>query len=166
MALTVGVIGGGQLARMMIPAAVNLGIQLRVLAENAGESADLATTMLGSHLNADDVLRFSEGVDVVTFDHEHVPQEILRTLVERGVAVRPGPDALLYAQDKLLMRERLAGIGLPVPNWARVSGDGGAAGLHRRQRRPGRGEDGSRRLRRPRSARGVERGSGRRMVQR
>lgn len=121
MALTVGVIGGGQLARMMIPAAVNLGIQLRVLAESAGESADLATTMLGSHLSADDVLRFSEGVDVVTFDHEHVPQQILRTLVERGVAVRPGPDALLYAQDKLLMRERLAGIGLPVPNWARVS---------------------------------------------
>ncbi|WP_349904912.1 5-(carboxyamino)imidazole ribonucleotide synthase [Parafrigoribacterium humi] len=121
MTLTVGVIGGGQLARMMIPAAVNLGIQLRVLAENAGESADLATTMLGSHLNEADVLRFAEGADVITFDHEHVPQEILHTLVERGVAVRPGPDALLYAQDKLLMRERLGGIGLPVPNWARVT---------------------------------------------
>jgi 5-(carboxyamino)imidazole ribonucleotide synthase len=121
MTLTVGVIGGGQLARMMIPAAVNLGIHLRVLAENAGESADLATTMLGDYRNAADVLRFSEGVDVVTFDHEHVPQEVLRALVESGVAVRPGPDALLYAQDKLLMRERLGGIGLPVPNWARVS---------------------------------------------
>jgi len=121
MTLTVGVIGGGQLARMMIPAAVNLGIQLRVLAENAGESADLATTMLGSHLNEADVLRFAEGTDVITFDHEHVPQGVLRTLVERGVAVRPGPDALLYAQDKLLMRERLGSIGLPVPNWARVT---------------------------------------------
>jgi 5-(carboxyamino)imidazole ribonucleotide synthase len=121
MVLTVGVIGGGQLARMMIPAAVNLGIRLRVLAENAGESADLSTSMLGDYRNVDDVLRFCEGVDVVTFDHEHVPQELLRTLVDRGVAVRPGPDALLYAQDKLLMRERLAGIGLPVPNWARVS---------------------------------------------
>ncbi len=121
MTFTVGVIGGGQLARMMIPAAVNLGIHLRVLAENAGESADLATTMLGSHLNVVDILRFAEGVDVVTFDHEHVPQDVLRTLLERGVVVRPGPDALLYAQDKLLMRERLGGIGLPVPNWARVT---------------------------------------------
>lgn len=121
MTLTVGVIGGGQLARMMIPAAVNLGIGLRVLAESAGESADLATTMLGDHRNAGDVLRFSEGVDAVTFDHEHVPQEVLRALVESGAAVRPGPDALLYAQDKLLMRERLGGIGLPMPNWARVS---------------------------------------------
>ena len=121
MTLTVGVIGGGQLARMMIPAAINLGIHLRVLAENAGESADLATTMLGDYRNAEDVLRFSEGVDVITFDHEHVPQEVLSALVESGVAVRPGPDALLYAQDKLLMRERLGGIGLPVPNWARVT---------------------------------------------
>ena len=104
MAPIVGVIGGGQLARMMIPAAVNLGIELRVLAENEGESAALATTQLGDYRNADDVLRFAQGVDVVTFDHEHVPQAVLAALVAAGVAVRPGPDALLYAQDKLLMR--------------------------------------------------------------
>src|SRR5690606_21622096 len=59
-------------------------------------------------------------VDVVTFDHEHVPQSILRALTDTGVAVRPGPDALLYAQNKLLMRERLGQLGLPMPAWARV----------------------------------------------
>jgi 5-(carboxyamino)imidazole ribonucleotide synthase len=116
----VGVIGGGQLARMMIPAAVNLGIELRVLAENAGESAALAVTQLGDHRNVDDVLRFAGGVDVITFDHEHVPQSVLAALVDAGVAVRPGPDALLYAQNKLLMREKLAALGLPVPDWSRV----------------------------------------------
>ena len=116
----VGVIGGGQLARMMIPAAVNLGIRLRVLAENDGESAALAVDTLGDYRSIDDVLRFARGVDVVTFDHEHVPQAVLAALVEAGVAVRPGPDALLYAQDKLLMRERLGALGLPVPDWARV----------------------------------------------
>ena len=121
MAPIVGVIGGGQLARMMIPAAVNLGIELRVLAENEGESAALATTQFGDYRNADDVLRFAQGVDVVTFDHEHVPQAVLAALVAAGVAVRPGPDALLYAQDKLLMRERLSALGHPVPDWARVS---------------------------------------------
>ncbi|HEY0258731.1 MAG TPA: 5-(carboxyamino)imidazole ribonucleotide synthase [Lacisediminihabitans sp.] len=120
MALTVGVIGGGQLARMMIPAAIDLGIDLRVLAENAGESADLAVKQLGDHRNRDDVLRFAESVDVVTFDHEHVPQEILHELVARGVRVHPGPDALLYAQDKLLMRRRLSELGIPVPVWARI----------------------------------------------
>lgn len=120
MSLRVGVVGGGQLARMMIPAAVNLGIDLRVLAENAGSSARLAATEIGDYRDAAEVLRFAREVDVVTFDHEHVPQEVLRELEASGVAVRPGADALLYAQDKLLMRERLSALGLPVPDWARV----------------------------------------------
>jgi 5-(carboxyamino)imidazole ribonucleotide synthase len=105
---------------MMIPAAVNLGIDIRVLAEQPGMSAELAASAVGDYRDLDTVLAFAETVDVVTFDHEHVPQEILRTLVERGVAVHPGPDALLYAQDKLLMRRRLTELGLPVPDWARV----------------------------------------------
>lgn len=121
MSPTVGVIGGGQLARMMIPAAVALGLDLRVLAENEGESAALAVTSLGDHRNVDDVLRFARGVDVITFDHEHVPQEVLRALVDAGISVQPRPDALLYAQDKLLMRERLSELGMPVPDWARVT---------------------------------------------
>lgn len=117
---TVGVIGGGQLARMMIPAAINLGLDIRVLAETAGESAALATTSLGNYRNVDDVLRFAEGVDVITFDHEHVPQEVLHALVAHGVSVQPSPDALQFAQDKLAMRERLALLGLPMPEWARI----------------------------------------------
>ncbi len=121
MASTVGVVGGGQLARMMIPPAVALGIELRVLAENAGDSAALAVTALGSHINADDVMRLAAGVDVVTFDHEHVPQEILRELVSRGIRVHPGPGALQFAQDKLLMRTRMSELGLPVPEWAAVA---------------------------------------------
>ena len=120
MSPTVGVIGGGQLARMMVPAAVNLGIDIRVLAVGEGESAALAVTELGRHDSLDDVMRFAQGVDVVTFDHEHVPQEILTALVAAGVAVHPGPQALLYAQDKLLMREKLGALGLPMPDWARV----------------------------------------------
>ncbi|WP_374946686.1 5-(carboxyamino)imidazole ribonucleotide synthase [Agreia sp.] len=117
----VGVIGGGQLARMMIPAAVNLGLELKVLAENAGSSAALAASEVGDYLDLDTVLAFAETVDVVTFDHEHVPQGILHALVEAGHAVHPGPDALLYAQDKILMREKLEQLGVPVPIWAAVS---------------------------------------------
>jgi len=120
MGTTVGVIGGGQLARMMIPAAVNLGVEIQVLAEQPGMSAALAASAVGDYRDLATVLAFAETVDVVTFDHEHVPQEILRELVARGVSVHPGPDALLYAQDKLLMRQRLAELGLPIPDWARV----------------------------------------------
>jgi 5-(carboxyamino)imidazole ribonucleotide synthase len=117
----VGVIGGGQLARMMIPAAVNLGIELRVLAATAGEPAALAVTQLGDYRDVDDVLAFARDVDVVTFDHEHVPQEILLALEEAGVSVRPAPGALIFAQDKLLMRARLTALGIPQPDWAEVA---------------------------------------------
>ncbi|AWB85780.1 5-(carboxyamino)imidazole ribonucleotide synthase [Mycetocola zhujimingii] len=105
---------------MMVPPAVNLGIDIRVLAEAEGMAAQLAATEIGDYRDAETVLRFADDVDVITFDHEHVPQKILRQLVDRGVAVHPGPDALLYAQDKLLMREKLSELGLPVPIWARV----------------------------------------------
>ncbi|WP_348786808.1 5-(carboxyamino)imidazole ribonucleotide synthase [Leifsonia sp. NPDC080035] len=116
----VGVIGGGQLARMMIPPAVELGIEISVLEEAEGMSADLAATGVGDYRDLDTVLAFAETVDVVTFDHEHVPPAILRELVSRGVPVHPGPDALLYAQDKLAMRAKLSELGLPVPDWAAV----------------------------------------------
>jgi 5-(carboxyamino)imidazole ribonucleotide synthase len=108
---------------MMIPPAVELGLDLRVLADNAGDSASIVVTQLGDYRNVDDVLRFAQGVDVVTFDHEHVPQSVLRELVAQGVAVHPGPDALQYAQDKLLMRQRLSEIGMPVPEWAAVESE-------------------------------------------
>jgi 5-(carboxyamino)imidazole ribonucleotide synthase len=116
----VGVIGGGQLARMMIPAAVSLGLDLRVLAEEPGMSAELAATAVGDYHDLDTVLAFAREVDVVTFDHEHVPQTVLHALVDAGIAVHPGPDALLYAQDKLLMRQKLSDLGLPVPEWDSV----------------------------------------------
>ncbi|MEP6477944.1 MAG: 5-(carboxyamino)imidazole ribonucleotide synthase [Rhodoglobus sp.] len=121
MSLTVGVIGGGQLARMMVPPAVTLGVDIRVLAETAGESAAIATTTVGDYRDEATVLEFARGVDVVTFDHEHVPQPVLRALVAAGVRVHPAPDALLFAQDKLLMRARLSELGLPVPDWAEIA---------------------------------------------
>jgi 5-(carboxyamino)imidazole ribonucleotide synthase len=116
----VGVIGGGQLARMMIPAAIELGVDLRVLAEAEGMSAALAAERVGDYTDAATVLAFAREVDVVTFDHEHVPQNVLHALVEAGVPVHPGPDALRFAQHKLLMRQRLSELGLPVPDWARI----------------------------------------------
>ncbi|GAA3329788.1 5-(carboxyamino)imidazole ribonucleotide synthase [Curtobacterium albidum] len=120
MALRVGVVGGGQLARMMVPAAIGLGVDIRVLAEGPGMSAAIAATAEGDYHDAETVLAFARDVDVVTFDHEHVPQDVLRALVAAGVAVHPGPEALAVAQDKLTMRRRLSELGLPVPDWAAV----------------------------------------------
>lgn len=75
--MRVGVIGGGQLARMMVPPAIELGIDLRVLAETEGSSAAIAATAVGDYRDAATVLAFASEVDVVTFDHEHVPTEHL-----------------------------------------------------------------------------------------
>jgi 5-(carboxyamino)imidazole ribonucleotide synthase len=121
MALQVGIVGGGQLARMMIAPAVELGVDVRVLAETEGMSAGLAATAVGDYRDLDTVLAFAKDVDVITFDHEHVPQDVLRGLVDAGVAVHPGPDALFFAQDKLRMRAKLAELGMPQPDWAAVA---------------------------------------------
>jgi 5-(carboxyamino)imidazole ribonucleotide synthase len=119
----VGVIGGGQLARMMQPAAIALGIRLRLLAARPDESAAqvIPDVHFGAHDDPAAVLEFARGCDVVTFDHEHVPRPVLDQLVQEGVAIRPGPDALIHAQDKAVMRSRLAKIGIPSPRWQQVA---------------------------------------------
>ncbi len=119
----VGMVGGGQLARMTAQAAIGLGVTFRVLAGSPSDSAALVTrdVTVGSHLSLSDVTSFAAGCDVVTFDHEHVPGEILTALEASGVLVRPGSAALRFTQDKLAMRDRLAGLGVPCPRHAPVS---------------------------------------------
>ena len=118
--LRVGVIGGGQLARMMTPPAINLGITLKVLAEAEGSSAAMATTQVGDYNQLSVVTEFAKTVDVITFDHEHVPLGVLEALEASGVSVQPPSRALAFAQNKLRMRERLGALGLPMPDWAEI----------------------------------------------
>ncbi|SFE26857.1 5-(carboxyamino)imidazole ribonucleotide synthase [Actinopolyspora alba] len=115
-------VGGGQLARMTHQAAIGLGQSLKVLAASPDESAALVAPNIeiGSHTDLAALRTFAEGCDAVTFDHEHVPNEHLRALAAEGVAVHPGPDALLHAQDKLVMRRKLRDLELPVPPFAEV----------------------------------------------
>jgi 5-(carboxyamino)imidazole ribonucleotide synthase len=116
LAPTVAVIGGGQLARMLAEPAAALGIPLRLLAEAEGVSAAqvIPDHAVGDYRDLTTLRRVVEGCAVVTFDHEHVPTEHLRALAEQ-LPVRPGPDALVHAQDKAVMRERLAGLDVPCP---------------------------------------------------
>ncbi|WP_407913257.1 5-(carboxyamino)imidazole ribonucleotide synthase [Kitasatospora sp. NE20-6] len=113
----VGVIGGGQLARMAHQAGIPLGIRLRLLADTPQDSAAqvVSDVVLGDYRDLETLRRFAAGCDVVTFDHEHVPTEHLRALEADGIAVRPGPEALVNAQDKGVMRAKLDGIGVPCP---------------------------------------------------
>ncbi|MGY1719529.1 5-(carboxyamino)imidazole ribonucleotide synthase [Blastococcus sp. SYSU DS0552] len=118
----VAMVGGGQLARMTHQAAVALGQSLRVLAADPGESAALVTAdvRIGDHRDLADLRALADGATVVTFDHEHVPTEHLHALVAEGTRVAPGPEALVHAQDKLVLRRALAAAGEPQPAWAEV----------------------------------------------
>ncbi|MFD6178286.1 MULTISPECIES: 5-(carboxyamino)imidazole ribonucleotide synthase [unclassified Isoptericola] len=127
----VAVVGGGQLARMMAPAAAELGVGLRVLVEDPASSAAQVVTDTPVGVASDDrairdLIAPRDGrasAAVLTFEHEHVPNALLQDLIDHGTPVRPGPDALVQAQDKIVMRRRLTDLGLPCPRWAALPTD-------------------------------------------
>ncbi|PZR54322.1 5-(carboxyamino)imidazole ribonucleotide synthase [Xylanimonas oleitrophica] len=126
----IAVVGGGQLARMMAPAAGELGVRLRVLVEAPGTSAaQLVTDAPVGAASDEEAVRAlvapddGEAAAVLTFEHEHVPDTLLREIAAAGTPVHPGPDALVHAQDKIVMRARLTEMGVPCPRWAAVPTD-------------------------------------------
>ncbi|MFJ4011787.1 5-(carboxyamino)imidazole ribonucleotide synthase [Streptomyces sp. NPDC090026] len=125
----VGMVGGGQLARMTHEAGIPLGLKFKLLSDTPQDSAAQAVgdVVVGDHRDLDTLRAFARGCDVITFDHEHVPIEHLRALEADGIPVRPGPDALVHAQDKGVMRERLDAIGAPCPRHRIVADPADAA---------------------------------------
>ncbi|MFI8941457.1 5-(carboxyamino)imidazole ribonucleotide synthase [Streptomyces syringium] len=113
----VGMVGGGQLARMTHEAGIPLGIKFKLLSDTPLDSAAqvVGEVVIGDYRDLDTLRAFAQGCDVITFDHEHVPTEHLRALEADGIPVRPGPDALVHAQDKGVMRAKLTEIGVPCP---------------------------------------------------
>jgi 5-(carboxyamino)imidazole ribonucleotide synthase len=119
----VGMVGGGQLSRMTHQAAIALGLSLKVLADATHDSAALVANgvTVGEHTSLEDLRAFAAGCEVVTFDHEHVPGGLLEALEDEGLRIAPGSAALRHAQDKIVMRERLAALGVPVPPFTPVA---------------------------------------------
>ncbi|GIJ77964.1 5-(carboxyamino)imidazole ribonucleotide synthase [Micromonospora phaseoli] len=119
----VGMVGGGQLARMTHQAAISLGQSLRVLALTPEDGAALvaADVQYGDHTDLAALRTFAKGCDVITFDHEHVPTEHIRALTGEGAKLFPPADALVHAQDKQVMRKRLGALGGPNPRWRPVA---------------------------------------------
>ncbi|NMR20848.1 5-(carboxyamino)imidazole ribonucleotide synthase [Cellulomonas fimi] len=135
----VAVVGGGQLARMMSPAATALGVHLRALVEDAASSAAqvVPDALVGAASDEAAVRALVDGTsgdgsagrgdpaaaepaDVLTFEHEHVPNALLEQLVAEGHPVRPDAAALVHAQDKIVMRRRLTELGVPCPRWSEL----------------------------------------------
>lgn len=120
---TVGVIGAGQLARMMLPSAVDLGISLSLFAGSHSESGALvAPHTVGSLTDTETVLEWASQCDVVTFEHELIPQELIAAIEASGVKVFPRATSFIYSQNKLVMRRKMEELGLPNPRWQAYDG--------------------------------------------
>jgi 5-(carboxyamino)imidazole ribonucleotide synthase len=121
----VGVVGGGQLARMLHQGAIGLGVRVVVLDPDPQCAAALAGAERfdGAWTSRDDLIAFaSSGVDVVTFDHElSAPDDLQALEAVSPVPIRPAPATKLLGQDKLHQRRTLSAAGLPVPAHAPVS---------------------------------------------
>ena len=117
---TVGVIGAGQLARMMVAPASALGINLILFAQSGDDSgAQVTNHVIGDYSDLTALQKFAQGCDVITFEHELVPLSVIKGLESAGVRVYPSSSAFLYSQDKAEMRKKLAHY--PAPEWKVVT---------------------------------------------
>lgn len=119
----VGVIGAGQLARMMAVPANDLGIDFKVFAAIPNDSAaQVANFVLGDYTNINQVLEFAKDCDVLTFEHELVPQGVIKAVEAAGIKVYPRSESFAYSQDKLEMRKKISELELPNPKWQKYEG--------------------------------------------
>lgn len=117
---TVGILGGGQLARMMALAGAPLGVRFLVMDSAADACAgQFAPMVVGDYRDHAALTEFASRVDVATFDFENVPAESARWLSGR-IDVYPNPHALAIAQDRLAEKTLFGELGIPVPPFAAV----------------------------------------------
>lgn len=139
----VGVIGAGQLARMMAVPANDLGIDFKVFAAIPNDSAaQVSHFVLGDYTNVDSVLEFAKSCDVLTFEHELVPQSVIKAVEAAGIKVYPRSQSFTYSQDKLEMRKKIAELNLPNPKWQKYQGEGCEIGFPLIAKLPSGGYDG------------------------
>ena len=121
--MRVGVMGGGQLARMLLEDASRLGIEATILAEHADDGAakEASRVLLGAATDETALRRLAHEVDVITLDHELVDLEMLEELEASGVIIRPSPHALRCAVDKIEMRTTLDEANLPMPAYGIIT---------------------------------------------
>ena len=121
---TVGILGGGQLARMLALAGAPLGLRFLVLDANPDAcAAQFAPLLQAEYRDHDALAAFADQVDVATFDFENVPAESARWLAER-VPVFPSPRALAVAQDRMAEKTLFRELGIPVPEFADIPSRG------------------------------------------
>lgn len=118
----VGILGGGQLGKMMAQAASQMGVSVKVLdpTENCPASA-VAEQVPGSFSNGDDVVEFAQGVDILTVEIEHVDTKALEAVEAAGIEVQPAPETVRVIQDKFLQKEHFSSHNVPLPEFMKIN---------------------------------------------
>lgn len=120
----IGVIGGGQLARMLFGAALDLDLAISFLVRPGDEGiVGQAANVTVDELNLASLERFASQVDVLTFEHELTPVDALKELEDRGVCLRPSADTMAIAANKLAQRELFQRLKLPIPRFVKLNAD-------------------------------------------
>ena len=111
----IGILGSGQLARMLALAAVPLGVRVSVLEKRPSDTGMGWRAVTGDWDDPTAAAAFARSVDVVTLENEFVQQVALEAIAATGTPLYPTPDNVRLVQDKLLQKQTLAATGLPVP---------------------------------------------------
>ena len=124
---TIGILGGGQLGRMLALAASRLGLRVHVFAPESGPAFDVCTRhTIAAYEDEAALTAFAQAVDVVTYEFENVPARTASVLNVTRV-VRPGADALARTQDRLVEKTFLNNLGIPTAPFHQVDDAGGLA---------------------------------------
>jgi 5-(carboxyamino)imidazole ribonucleotide synthase len=108
---------------MMAVPANDLGIEFTVFTSNGNDSAaQISDFVLGDFRDLPSVLAFAKECDVITFEHELVPQSVIKGLESAGVKVYPRSESFIYSQNKLEMRKKVSELGLPNPVYEEYNG--------------------------------------------
>lgn len=115
---TLGIVGGGQLARMTTLSAVQLGCAVKILGKTDPGTASFAQIFPGTVEN--DLVRFAAECDLVIFENEFVDADLIQAAEEAGHLCRPGSETFRRVQDKFLQKQTLSQAGLPVAPYREV----------------------------------------------
>ncbi|MFO1016812.1 MAG: 5-(carboxyamino)imidazole ribonucleotide synthase [Hyphomonadaceae bacterium] len=120
---TIGILGGGQLGRMLSIAAAQLGFDVAIFTDEQDSPAARvsARTTIGDYLDKAALTEFARHVDVVTTEFENVPAETAQALIDAGANVAPSPHALAIAQDRFDEKSFFASMGIATPPFAAIS---------------------------------------------
>lgn len=119
---TIGILGGGQLGRMLGSAAATLGFDISIYCpeEDCPAARVAARHTIGAYTDTDALLRWAETCDAITYEFENVPVEAAEALIAAGALVRPGAKALEVSQDRIVEKSFLRDCGIQTADFAQI----------------------------------------------